>query len=175
MEKIVLDAKMAYLDTKIKVLVKAQEKAVRAATAISHKRSVAHNNIERTLARAILRGGYLSQEVWILTNEWTENLTNRSFSLSLHAPTGRPFKKRWNNILVYMEKYSYRVELAPDIYLTYREGDNINLAAEDQKDLAIFVQKQGIQIICPEVDDVVDTLERRLEFVKSIRSSLQLT
>jgi len=165
---------MNYLDSRMKILLRKQNEVNRAAYKASEKRQKAHNDIKKTIARAILKGSFLSQEVWTLPSNWVDHSQRGNFALSLHASTGKSVVRRWGNVIEYMKEYCYQVPLAPGISLTYRD-DDMELSADNNERMTAFIKKYGIPVICPDVDTVIDTLNDKLEFVKNIRGQLKAT
>jgi hypothetical protein len=163
---------MTYLDKRMRALVKKQNTVNMAAYKASAKRSLAHEAIQKTVARAILKGSYLSQEVWTLPANWLHDTQRNHFSIVVTADSKR-IKSRWGKVVEYMKEYCYRVPLGNGISLTYREESGFDLQAENNENLSAFVRKHGLTIICPDVDEVVQTLEDRLVFVNSIRESFK--
>src|ERR1035437_1107346 len=161
---------MSYLDDKMKKLLKKQADLNKESGILGTKREVAHANIQKALAQAILKGSYLSQEVWELPANWVQSIQQDNFALTVTAPA-KNVKARWGSILTHMKEHCYRIYLAPGISLTFGEDDGFEINASDNEQLTNFVKKHGLQIICPDVDGAVQTLNDKLDFVKRIRGS----
>jgi len=164
---------MTYLDVKMKTLLKRQAKVNKAAYISSMRRQEAHDAIEDAIATAILKGAYLSQDIWTIPDGWADSNQRQHFAISMSTPT-KPRLKAWGNIINYMKEHCYRVELAPHVSIICRE-DDMEIQSDDNEALAIFIKKHGIQVVCPDVDDLIDTLDDKAAFVKHIREELKPT
>ena len=162
---------MSYLDSRVKTLVKKQTKISREALITSMRRQKAHDDLAQTLARAILKGQFLSQDVWTIPAGWVES-TDMHFTISMWA-SAKSMSKKWENILNYMKEHCYRLPLVPGITITYSDGDSVEIRSEDNVKLAAFIKKYNMHIVCPDVDEIVETLERKTTFVKTIRGQLK--
>lgn len=162
---------MSYLDNKIKALLKKQSKVQKEAYVVSAKRQKAHDAISKTIARAILKGSYLSQEIWTIPDSWVDDTARSHFAITMHSPT-KPIIKRWGTILVHMKEHCYRVELVPGISIIFGD-DAIEIRASDHEVLSAFIKKYGMQVVCPDVDQIVDTLTDKINFVKRVREQLK--
>src|ERR1035437_7185773 len=98
---------MAYIDDQMKKLLKKQTDVDKESNVVSAKREVAHANIQKAIAQAILKGSYLSQEVWELPSTWLQSMQQDHFALAVTTPA-KQLKAKWGNILTYMEEYCYR-------------------------------------------------------------------
>ena len=164
---------MSYIDDRMKILLKKQAKVLKESHLASANRQTAHNDIQKALAQAILKGSFLSQEVWILPSNWAHSVQQNNFELIVTTPV-KQLKGKWGSILTYMEEYCYSVPLSSGISLTFREDGGFELAADDNEKLSNFVKKHGLQIVCPDVDGITETLNDKLDFIKRIRSSFKI-
>jgi len=78
---------MTYLDVKMKTLLKRQAKVNKAAYISSMRRQEAHDAIEDAIATAILKGAYLSQDIWTIPDGWADSNQRQHFAISMSTPT----------------------------------------------------------------------------------------
>src|ERR1035437_4943611 len=149
---------MRYLDDKMKKLLKCQAKTLKLATKANELRSKAHDTIDKALANAILKGSYLSIGIWTIPETYVKD-TDESFQFGLSTPI-KPLNKSWGNILTYMSHHCYRVHLAPDITLMQND-ESLEITASDHKTLSAFIKKQGMQVIYPDVDIMINDMVAR--------------
>ena len=161
---------MSYLDDKMKKLLKFQAKTYKIATKANELRSKAHDNIDKAISDTILKGSYLSMGIWTIPATYvTDSDEDFKFSLSIQT---KSLDKSWSNILSYMRTHCYRVHIAPGITLSNND-DVLEIMADNYKILAIFIKKHGMQVIYPDVDNMIDTLTSKIEFLKNLRGQLK--
>lgn len=160
---------MSYIDDQMKRLLKRQTKAIKLNNNAGQLRQEAHEAIDKALANAILKGSYLSIGIWSIPDTYLAD-HNGPFSLNMTTPV-KTLNKSWGSIIHYMSEYCYRVHLSKGITLINHE-DGLEIQAEDHNLLSALIKKYGVQVVYPDLDTMIESLNDRLEFIKDLKSKL---